>query len=172
MKDERPDSFAGPVPNLRLRPEAAGDEPLLFELYASTREEEMALTGWDEPTRTAFVNLQFRAMRQGYRSMFPHGEFSIILENDTPIGRLVVDRPAPELHVVDIVLSKPQRNRGIGTAIMQALMAEAGRAGKPVRLHVLKNSRAIQFYQRLGFVTAGENGIYEQMEWRAEKAEL
>lgn len=151
--------------NIRLRPEEPGDEALLFELYASTREEELAMTGWDNATRGMFLDLQFKAMRQGYRSMFPQGEFSIILANETAVGRIVVDRSTTEIHVVDIVISSAHRNRGIGTHLMSALLEEARQAGKPVRLQVLKNSRPIVFYQRLGFSKTSETGLYEQMEW-------
>ena len=149
-----------------LRPEEPGDEPLLFELYASTREKELAMTGWDNAARNQFLNLQFRAMRRGYRSMFPRGQFSIILANGAPVGRVVVDRSAEEIHVVDIVVSPAQQGRRIGTRTMTALLQEARQARKPVRLQVLKSSRAIGFYQRLGFSRISETDIYEQMEWR------
>jgi ribosomal protein S18 acetylase RimI-like enzyme len=168
MNDERSTSHqeAG---NVRLRPEESGDEALLFELYASTRQEELAMTGWDNATRSAFLNLQFKAMRRGYRTMFPQGEFSIILVNGAPVGRVVVDRSATEIHVVDIVVAYAHRNRGIGTHLMNALLEEARQAGKPVRLQVLKNSRPIGFYQRLGFSKTSETGLYEQMVWTGGK---
>ena len=60
-----------------LRPEQPEDEDFLFAVYASTRAEELAVTGWDEATRSAFLNLQFRAMRQGYHASFPQAEFPL-----------------------------------------------------------------------------------------------
>jgi ribosomal protein S18 acetylase RimI-like enzyme len=150
---------------IELRDEQSGDEPLLFELYASTREEELALTGWDTATRQTFLTMQFRAMRQGYRSMFPQGQFSIILADGSPVGRVVIDRSPQELHVADIVVREAHRSRGIGGRVMKDLMAEAAKTGKPVRLQVLKQSRAIAFYQRLGFSRIGGTEIYDQMEW-------
>lgn len=152
---------------IRLRPEESSDESLLFELYASTREEELAMTGWDNAARTAFLTLQFRAMRQGYRSMFPQGQFSIILAEGVPVGRVVVDRSAAEVRVVDIVVSPAHRSRGIGTTVMRALLEEAGQAQKPVRLQVLKQSRAVALYRRLHFTRTGQTDLYELMEWRS-----
>jgi ribosomal protein S18 acetylase RimI-like enzyme len=166
MNDEHSHSSSQETDAIRLRAEESGDEALLFELYSSTREEELALTGWDEPTRKAFLNMQFRAMRDGYSSMFPRGQFSIILAKGTPVGRVVVDRSAHELHLADIVVLQAQRNRGIGGQVMKQLMAEASRDRKPVRLQVLKNSRATAFYRRLGFLRVGGDEIYEHMEWR------
>src|SRR5947209_3957082 len=105
MSDEPHPSIAQTI---TLRPEAAGDERLLYEWYASTREEELALTGWDQPARDGFLAMQFKAMRRGYESMFPRGQFSIVLANGEPVGRLVVNRTEEELHVVDIVVGAAQ----------------------------------------------------------------
>jgi len=46
------------------------------------------------------------------------------------------------------------------------IACEAARADKPVRLHVLKMSRATRLYERLGFLHVGEEGFHDQMEWR------
>lgn len=166
MHDERFDKHNQGAKGVGLRPEERGDEGLLFELYASTREEELAMTGWNNTTRDAFLNMQFRAMRQGYASMFPRGEFSIILMDGKPVGRVVVDRSPEEIHVVDIVVSVACRNRGIGATIISRLIEEARQLHKSIRLQVLKTSRARQFYKRLGFYKIGETEINEEMEWR------
>lgn len=165
-------TLAGPKPNgdplpVSLRPEQPNDEGLLFDIYASTREEELALTAWDEPTRRAFLDQQFNAMRRGYRSMFPSGEFSIIESDGKPVGRMVLHQGATEIRVVDLALLPAYRHRGIGTRLMRWVCAEAANAGKPVRLCVLKNNRAFHWYQRLGFVKIGEVNVYDEMEWRA-----
>jgi ribosomal protein S18 acetylase RimI-like enzyme len=165
MKDEQFISRSEELGSIQLRDEQSGDEPLLFELYASTREEELALTGWDSATRQAFLNMQFRAMRQGYRSMFPEGQFSIIVAAGLAVGRVAIARLPLELHLVDIVVLAAHRSRGIGERVMKVLMTEAIATGKPVRLQVLKQSRAIAFYRRLGFSKMSENQIYDQMEW-------
>src|SRR5687767_10939668 len=143
-----PESF---TLELALRPECSDDEPLLYNLYASTREEELALTDWNAATRESFLRMQFNAQRAGYRTMFPEGEFIMVLAGGTPIGRLVVNRTTEEIRVVDLVITPVQRNRGIGTALMTQLIDESQNLHKPVRLHVLRGSRAFAWYQRLGF---------------------
>jgi ribosomal protein S18 acetylase RimI-like enzyme len=158
------DSQSAPV---ALRPEQPGDEPFLFEVYASTREEELALTNWDAPARRAFLDMQFMAMRRGYASMYPAGEFLIISLGERAIGRMVLNRTAEEIRVVDLALLPADRNAGVGTLLMRRACAEAAQAGKLVRLSVLKNSRAIGWYQRLGFAKIDESGFYDQMEWCA-----
>ena len=124
------------------------------------------LSNWDEPGRRAFLTQQFAAMRAGYRGMFPDGEFLIISLAGRPAGRLVLHRPAGEIRVVDLALLPGDRNRGIGTRLMQRVCAEAAAAGKPVRLSVLKHNRAGRWYARLGFTRVGEQGIYDEWEWR------
>jgi ribosomal protein S18 acetylase RimI-like enzyme len=148
-----------------LRPEQPGDEAFLLDAFASTRQEELALTNWDTPTRAAFVASQFQAMRAGYASMFPNGEFSVILLAGKPIGRMVVDRNQGEIHVVDMILLPEFCSRGIGRRLIDELTAEAVSGRKIITLHVLKMNRAIRFYARLGFVKTGDAGPYDKMEW-------
>ena len=150
-------------PAVLLRAERPGDEDFLYEVYASTREEELALTNWDEQVRRAFLNQQFNAMRNGYRSMFPQGEFMIIEVDGKPAGRMVMDRSTAEIRVVDLALLPAHRNQGIGTFLMRQICAQADR---PVRLSVLKFNRAFRWYERLGFVKTGEQGVYDELEWR------
>lgn len=80
----------------------------------------------------------------------------------------MVDRPGTEVHIVDQAVVPAMRNRGIGTAVMRALMDEAARAGLPVRLKVASsNDPSMQLYLRLGFVPIETAPLYIDMEWRA-----
>jgi ribosomal protein S18 acetylase RimI-like enzyme len=152
--------------SLRCRPERPGDEAFLREVYASTRQEELDLTNWSHEQRQVFLDSQFKAMRSGYASQFPEGEFSLILLGEQPIGRMVVDRGEAELRLVDIALLPAYRGRGIGTFYLKSLASEAALAQKPLRLHVFKGSRPWRLYERLGFMKIEEDGPYEQLEWR------
>jgi ribosomal protein S18 acetylase RimI-like enzyme len=152
-------------PDVSLRPEQADDEPFLLQVYASTREEEMALTNWDATTRNAFLHHQFKAMRRGYQSMFPGAEFSVILKNQIPIGRMVIDRGTETIRVVDLAVLPAARGSGIGSHLMRCLQQEARASGKPICLQVFQNNRALRLYQRLGFQIAGQDGPYHQLQW-------
>jgi len=156
-----------PTPAIALRPETPADEAFLLALYRTTREAELALTPWDEPTRAAFVASQFQAMRRGYAAMFPQGQFAIVLADNQPVGRIVIHRAPAEFSVVDMALLPAHQNQGIGTRLLEELQTEAARAQKPLRLHVLKLNRALRFYLRLGFVTIADAGIHDLLEWRA-----
>ena len=156
----------GPGPVLELRPERAGDEAFLFALYAGTREEEMARAGWDAATREQFLALQFRAMREGYRRAFPAAESAIVLLAGRPIGRAVVDRGGEAIHLVDLALLGPERNRGLGTQLLRQWLTEAAQARRPLRLSVVQGSPARRLYARLGFRQIGDEEVYEVLEWR------
>ena len=151
---------------ISVRPEQSQDEAFLFELYASTRQEELDNWGWLPEMRSAFLTMQFKAS-QGYHNAFPDAEFQIVQLDGANVGRMIVHRTREELHLVDIALLPRHRNTGIGSALLQRIFGEAAATKKPVGLKVLKGSRAVRFYQRLGFVKTGETGLHLEMEWRA-----
>jgi GNAT superfamily N-acetyltransferase len=151
---------------IRIRAEEVRDDALLFAVYASTRADELSATDWDEATCQAFLQMQFAAQRQGYRSMFPDAEFSVVLVGEQPAGRIVVNRTDQETLLVDIALLPEFQGRGVGGVLVEALIEEARAAAKTLRVSVLKGNRAAVFYRRLGFVQTGESGFYDLWAWR------
>ena len=109
--------------------------------------------------------MQFAAQHRSYLAQFPAADFLIILWHQRPIGRLYIERRTEEIRGIDIALLAAYRQAGIGTAILQDLLAEAARAGKPFRLHVTKLNPARRLYERLGFTTLVDDGVYLFMEW-------
>jgi ribosomal protein S18 acetylase RimI-like enzyme len=148
------------------RPEQPQDDSFLFDLYASTRQEELDAWGWPPELRRDFLAIQFKAS-QGLRSAFPDAEFQIIVVDGLNAGRIVVHRTREALHLLDIALLPQFRNVGIGTAMMQRIFGEAIGTKKPLRLQVVKGNRAERFYHRLGFVKTGESELRLELEWRA-----
>lgn len=150
---------------ISLRAVIPEDKAFLFEVYRNTRAEEMAAWGWDAVQQDAFLRMQFNAQQQAYEMEGGQAETEIILFEGQPIGQLIVTRTDDEVRLTDIALLTEYRSGGIGTALIKALFDEATGAGKTVRLHVLKNNRAMRLYERLGFKTTGESGMHFQMEW-------
>jgi ribosomal protein S18 acetylase RimI-like enzyme len=52
------------------------------------------------------------------------------------------------------------RGRGIETALLRGLLAEADAAGKSVSIQVERVNPALRLYQRLGFAVAEDKGVY------------
>lgn len=148
-----------------LRPLEAADEEFLHAVYASTRADEMALVPWTEEQKAAFVQMQFRAQRQSYLNQYPLAQYYIIEQGGQPVGRMIVDRSEETILLMDIALLPGYRNKGLGTALIRGLLNEADRAHRPVRLHVETFNPALHLYERLGFRSIGESGIYLEMEW-------
>ncbi len=148
-----------------MRPITAADEPLLRAIYASTREDELNQTDWPPAQREAFLRQQFDAQHGWYQTHFATGDFDLILERGEPIGRLYVYRQAHDLNVIDIALLPAHRGRGIGTFLMRRVLAQAAAGGQTVSLHVECFNRARLLYDRLGFRTVGEEGVYVAMRW-------
>jgi GNAT superfamily N-acetyltransferase len=151
-------------PLLDLRPAAPDDRDFLLSVYRSTREDELALTGWNEPEKAAFVAMQFEAQDRHYRQIHPDGSFLVVEVDGEPAGRLLLARVEREIRVVDIALLPRYRGAGIGTRLLRDVIAEADAGGLAVSLHVEPWSQARRLYERLGFRSAGGDGIYERME--------
>ena len=151
-------------PGVALRPATPTDRDFLVALFRTTREDELSITGWDEAAKAAFVELQFAAQDQSYRLAYPAGRFDVVERDGRRIGRLSTVRLADEIRIVDIVLLPDERGAGIGTALIDAVLAEAGSLGLAVRLHVEPWNPARRLYERLGFVGVEQRGFHELME--------
>ncbi|MCQ3973902.1 MAG: GNAT family N-acetyltransferase [Anaerolineae bacterium] len=150
---------------LTFRPIGPDDESFLYEVYASTRAEEMALVDWTEDQKKAFLRMQFNAQHQYYQDVYAGANFQVILLNEQPIGRLYLARWSHEIRIIDIALLSQFRNTGIGTALLKDLLAEAAQAGQVVTIHVEKFNQALRLYERLGFIKTLDKGVYFFLKW-------
>jgi ribosomal protein S18 acetylase RimI-like enzyme len=155
------------VPGIEFREAEPRDEGFLRALYRSTRDAELALTGWSEAARQAFADSQFTLQDRHYREHYRSASFLVIERAGTPIGRLYLQRGDRELRVIDVLLAAQCRNAGIGTAILKGLQADAARDGLAVTLHVEARNPARALYARLGFREEASEGLYVRMRWDA-----
>ena len=150
---------------ITLRPALSGDDEFLFSVYASTRANEMELVDWSPTQKEAFLRMQFRAQDQFYRANYLGVEYSIILKDDQPIGRLYVHRQSEEIRIMDIALLPEFRNQGIGSSLLNEILEEAFKNHLPVTIHVERFNPAIHLYERLGFRLVEDRGVYYFMRW-------
>lgn len=149
---------------LTQRPVVENDRAFLFEVYASTRQAELAQTGWDDAQIDAFLRGQFEAQDRYYHEVYADAAYEVLLWDGVRAGRLYVGRWDKEIGIIDIALLPGFQRQGIGSGLLQNLFAEADRVQKPVRIHVEKFNPALQWYTRLGFVTIADLGVYLHME--------
>jgi GNAT superfamily N-acetyltransferase len=151
---------------LSYRAMTEADEPFTAAVYASTRTEELAPTGWPEQVKQAFLAQQHRAQHDHYRTHFADGEWLAVVRHGADVGRLYLSEGAEEIRLVDIALLPGHRGAGIGRAIVADLLAWAQQLGKEVTLHVEPHNPVRALYLRLGFEPEGEEGAYQFMRWR------
>lgn len=162
---ELPDMPTG----VSLRTVGREDEPFLFQLYASTRADEMALVNWPDIQKQAFLIQQFQAQQAHYQGYYPEGEHQLIFRDGVPVGRIYLERQTDKIHLLDIAIIPEARSQGLGSAMLRSLLTAAGRAGLNVTLHVYQpNTNEVGWYQRHGFTIIGGSGLYYLMEWRPE----
>jgi RimJ/RimL family protein N-acetyltransferase len=152
--------------NVALRPITEADLEFLHRLYATTREDELRQVPWAPEQKAAFVRQQFEAQHAFWRENYTDTSWDVIVADGTPIGRLYVARWPRDIRIVDIALMPEHRGSGLGTRLLRELFAEADSSGRKVSIHVEVFNPARRLYERLGFVQAGDRGVYLLMERR------
>ena len=151
--------------NYSLRPvDETRDAQFLSSVYASTRDD-LKMIGLPAEQLEMLVAMQHRAQDQYYRSTYPEASHHIICVDDTPVGRLIVERSGSEFLLVDVALLPEFRGRGIGSRVLRDLIDEAAGSGRVMTLQVVKTNPAVDLYKRLGAEITGDTGTHFHMEW-------
>jgi ribosomal protein S18 acetylase RimI-like enzyme len=137
--------------SLYIRPRVPEDEPFLYQLAYDNFYEKLFAHTWAPNVRGPLLKLQVDGQRTSYAFEFPNADYGIIEYDGRNIGRLIVDRRPDQHYLVDILIAREYRKKGIGTWLMRALCTEAEMMQKPLRLSVLTNNPAKALYERLGF---------------------
>jgi len=138
----------------RLRRAAKADKDFLYSLHVATMRDVVAKTwGWDEGWQ-----------RWDFERRFKEQHVSIIEAANRDAGGLWLESSPEVLYIADIQVLPELQGRGIGTAVLKGLIADASARGVPVELSVLEaNPRARRLYERLGFRVAAEASPFVRM---------
>ncbi len=151
--------------SISLRSATTEDGEFLLAVFKSSRGDDLRELGWDEDRIGEFLDMQFDAQQRLDQGEYQRADDQIVLNAAQPAGRLTVERRDHEIRCVEVALLPAHRNTGIGTFLMRQLQEEAKLANKPLRLGVIRYSRAVSLFERLGFVRTSETGTHFQMEW-------
>lgn len=135
-----------------LRTEIPADEEFVRELMTDAISRELCAENWPDTLRDSMLPLQYQIRRNGLRGAFPGALSRIILASGEPAGWMVSAQLEEEVRLAQIAIRRDLQRRGIGTAAIRLMIAEAAMAGKPLRLNVASsNAGAIRLYLHLGF---------------------
>lgn len=150
---------------IHLRPVTDNDLPDLRAIYASTRQDEMQMTGWNETQIQTFLDMQFDMQHRYYQTTYINDSFQLILVGSTVAGRLYLGRWPKEIRIIDIALLPQFRGQGIGSKLLDDTQHEATEKNLQVSVHVEKNNPAQRLYARHGFTVTADAGVYWRMDW-------
>jgi ribosomal protein S18 acetylase RimI-like enzyme len=141
-----------PHQEFSLRIATPEDNEFLYQLYASTRADELAAAGFSPEQHEAFCRMQFGFRQQHYGAHFGHAQDRILLFDGVTVGRELITRDPNVISLTDIAILPTYRCRGMGGALLRGLISESVERTIPIELHVDQGSRALALYQRHGFV--------------------
>ena len=140
-----------------LRQATAADIQFVRELkFSGLRPYVEELWGWDAEDQEKRFRASFLPDRQ-----------KIISCRGEDVGMLHVEERDDALVLAGLYVAAGHRSRGLGSAILRDVLAEAARLGKPVRLRVLRPNPARALYERHGFRVREESATHFSMETSA-----
>lgn len=111
--------------------------------------------GWPDDALDRLCGQQHDLQERHIATHHPDADRRIILASGKAVGRLCIDRGSDIWRIVDVVLVPEAQRRGIGSAAIRLVLAEAETEGASVDLHVgRENTSAEALYRRLGFIDA------------------
>lgn len=138
-----------------LRKAVPEDYGFAESLYVETMKPLLAEFGaWSEPEAIS-----------NFKHYYRLEEVQIIVVEGTDAGWLQISETLNEINLVQIHIREEFRSRGIGSQLIQGILAQATARGKAVWLSVVRNNPALALYERLGFAGAGEKDYRIQMRW-------
>jgi ribosomal protein S18 acetylase RimI-like enzyme len=151
---------------IHLRAVTEKDLPFIEKVYRSTREKGLDMANWPELRKEAFFRMQSVMQDAEYKHNFPNAVFEIIEDGKKPVGRLYTAETENEIWVIDISLLSEFRGKGIGSKVLQGIMAKVADQQKILSLHVEPNNPAYRLYLKLGFKYLKSNGRHYHMEYK------
>jgi ribosomal protein S18 acetylase RimI-like enzyme len=97
--------------------------------------------------------------RHSFLAHLPASSFVIVSHDEQDVGGYCLKNKTDHLYLEMLLISADMQRKGIGSVVMQSLIKQAETQDLPIRLSVLRNNPAHQFYRRLGFDVLAEDSF-------------
>lgn len=152
-------------PGMDLRLAGNDDEEFLLSLFCSARPE-LAVIPLPPAQLRLLMRQQYELQQRDYTSRYPHAEHWIITMNAETVGKIMFERSAVALHIIDFIIAADWRKRGVGSTVLGALKAYVDTKACVLSLSVdHQNAHAQRLYQRLGFIKKQSTDTHEFLTW-------
>jgi len=105
------------------------------------------------------------AQDRWFEQSLAEAEFSVVEDGGEPVGAVGVKELSDGLFLAELQILPSRQGRGLGTQVLQAVLARAMQARKAIALRVLHQNRARSLYERHGFVVTGQTETHYLMAW-------
>jgi ribosomal protein S18 acetylase RimI-like enzyme len=141
--------------NVKLRKARASDGEFAYQVRKLAFGKYVdQVWGWDETEQQRL-----------HQKRFASQEFRVVQWSDIDVGILALVREHGVIKINQLLVLPDYQGKGIGGACLSRIIDKAAACESAVRVQVLKvNSRAMVFFERLGFRKIGETEIHVQME--------
>ncbi len=139
-----------------LRPAARADEDAMYALHRDAMRAHIdSVWGWNEEWQRAHFAAHYAPARNAI----------IVRSGNTTqdVGRVSLTRHWRKIFLRDIELAADARNRGLGSAVVAAVLQIARADARRVELLVLHRNPAQRLYARLGFTVIADDGARLRM---------
>jgi len=130
------------APHITVRSALEPDASFAYEVRESSMRKYVVETGgrWDEDEVRRQIAEDIRLTK-----------LSVVEMNQQPVGILRVDDHPGHVDIDQMFLLREHQRKGIGTVLLQHILARARQRKVPVRLWVLRVNPARTLYERVGF---------------------
>jgi adenylate kinase family enzyme/GNAT superfamily N-acetyltransferase len=134
------DGGVGDGSRIDLRPAAPADYAYCASMY---------FAGMEASIRS--LQLDPVLHENDLRQRWTAAEVRVIRRDGADVGWVQSRSEDGSVFIAQLFVEGPLQGRGIGTAIVRRIIADAGRAARSVTLGVVKTNPALRLYRRLGF---------------------
>lgn len=104
------------------------------------------------------TQIQLQAKSNSYKEVWPLAETFIIVFKNQNAGKVIMQNNIESIQIIDLIIIKELRNKGIGNALLSQLKSNAQLKNKKlINLTVAKGNPAINLYLRCGFLVKKES---------------